>query len=204
MQVSVYRRLVNRSDFAASVDGKIRTALTHAFDQVALSKLPTDASGAYQVDVPVNPVVEKPGVGLLSVQVPGVYPVQVVTLDRSNHILARLTTHLLYTGKPTVKQSPLDVALVAPVRAAACDQPAGKPARVSEPSPPPWPPRPTTLAAHAAVPVTIARHARDPRAARQPGTDVDKATLAKLAGDGRGQSGRVVAGALRQRATWRP
>src|ERR1019366_1848092 len=153
--VSVYRRLLNRSDFVASLDGRIHTALTHAFDQVALSKLPTDATGAYLLDVPVNPLVEQPGVGLLSVQVPGVYPVQVALLDRFNHTLARLTTHLLFTGK-TFNEKPLDVALVAPVHAAPALDADGGPARVSAASSATVSAVAGALAAHPAVSVTVA------------------------------------------------
>ena len=192
LQVSVFRRLVNRSDFDASLDGKIRTALTHAFDQVALNKLTVDASGAYQVDVPVNPLVEEPGVGLLSIQVPGVYPVQVVTLDRSNRILARLTTHLLFTGKATAKQTPLDVALLAPVHAAPAIGKDGKPAKVTEAKSAALASEADAVAAHPGVPVTLTPTPETLEALAS-GTEVDKASLAKLAGAVQGTADRVVA-----------
>jgi putative peptidoglycan lipid II flippase len=178
LQVSVYARLVSRSDFAATLQGRVHT-LRHAFDQVPLSTIPTDGAGTYQLDIPVNPLVEKPGVGLLSVRDPGVYPVQVVLLDRSGHSLAELTTHLLFTGKGPLGQTALGVALVVPVHAPPALAADGRPTRLSPAASASVAALTGLVASHAGVPVTL-----DPTPqtleALAGGSEADKATLTTL------------------------
>jgi putative peptidoglycan lipid II flippase len=152
--VTVYQRLTSRSDFDESVRGHIFVGVRHS-DVRQLSMLPIQADGSVVADLPVNPTtVASSGDDFVRLSSPGVYPVDVRLLDRSGVTVARMVSHLLYTGGVSAPR--LDVAWVIPFTAAPEVGPAGQSASLAAASTKPLSALAAALAAHPKVPVTVA------------------------------------------------
>lgn len=117
LAVSVYRRVSSRTEFARTVEGRVRgTAL--AVTATALSELPPDAGGALLARLPVQDPLQPIDPTRLRLRDEGVYPVR-VELRRvgGGTVLAQLTTHLVHAAPPTDGSPKLLAAVVLPVHA---------------------------------------------------------------------------------------
>ena len=152
--VTVYQRLTSRSDFNESLLGRIHTSVRHSVTYL-LSTLPTQADGSSVVDLPVNPSTVAAGQDFLRLTSAGVYPVDVRLLDGSGQSVARLVTHLLYSGG-AVANPRLDVAWVLPVTAPPATSASVPPDRLSPDQTQRLGDLATALTRHPTVPVTLA------------------------------------------------
>ena len=121
LQLTVYEPLQTRSDFTASLAGRLHTGRLRVFDPVPLSTL--GASPA--LSITINPKAPprsatRPAAppDSMRLSTAGVYPVRVDLFDGEGAWLDRLDTHLVYVGATAALGSRLDVAMVVPVHAA--------------------------------------------------------------------------------------
>jgi putative peptidoglycan lipid II flippase len=153
-QISIYDRLQTRSDFVASLDGKVR-AVVRRFNAVDLTTLGSPA-GPFQVAIPVNPKTTRPGPDVLRLTNPGVYPVQVALYDAQGKSLSQMTTHLVFTGPNSRVATPLDVAWVVPIHVAPLVAPGGKETKLPGDTVQAFADLAAGMNDHPAVPLTLA------------------------------------------------
>jgi hypothetical protein len=117
LAVSVFRRVASRSEFALTLDDRLRGSPLNV-TATALTALTPDAAGALLVELPVQDPLQLPDPARLRLREEGVYPVR-VELRRTGGgpTLARLVTHLVYASAPQEGGEKLRVALVVPVHA---------------------------------------------------------------------------------------
>jgi putative peptidoglycan lipid II flippase len=153
LYVTIYNRLGSRSDFAASLNGKVHGRL-RSFPPAPLGSLAKNpANGAYPVTIPVAPDPAHPDAVVLVD--PGAYPVQVELRAPDNRLLAQLTTHLIYTGGLSSAQPKLAVAWVAAAHAPPALQSDGKTWRLPSGFPRRLAGLAAALASYPDVPVTL-------------------------------------------------
>ena len=127
LAVAVYRRVMNRSEFAQTLTGRLRGLPLTVTPPTPLSQLATDAAGAIVVRLPLQDPALPPDRARLRLVDQGVYPVRVeIRRTGADRALATLVTHLVYTTPPGDGGFPLKVALVLPVHAPPALQPDGK------------------------------------------------------------------------------
>lgn len=125
LAVSVFRRVSSRSEFALTLEDRVRGSAL-AVTATALADLTPDSGGALVVRLPVQDPLQPLDVTRLRLRDEGVYPVRVeVRRTGGGAALARLTTHLVYATPPTDGAPKLLAALVLPVHAAPALQPDG-------------------------------------------------------------------------------
>jgi putative peptidoglycan lipid II flippase len=153
LNVTLYNRLGSRSDFAASLNGKVHGRL-RSFPPAPLGSLARDpATGAYTYTIPVAPDPANPDAIVLAD--PGAYAVQAELRAPDNRLLAQLTTHLIYTGGLSPAQPRLGVAWVAAVHAPPALQPDGRTWRLPSGLTRRLADLTTTMAAYPDVPLTL-------------------------------------------------
>ena len=118
LAVSVYRRVSSRSEFARTLDDRVRGEPL-VVTATALTDLTPDPGGGLLVGLPVQDPLQPPDRARLRLRDEGVYPVR-VELRRigGGPTLAHLTTHLVYATAPTDGSPKLLAALVLPVHTA--------------------------------------------------------------------------------------
>jgi hypothetical protein len=202
LEVLVYPRLTTRTDFAATLKGKLRSPSDYMLGPHPVSSLGADPAGGIDITIPVNPTTDTGTVPpLITRSDSGVFPVQVRLLDHAGNTLgAPLTTFLVYASSAanSALQTPnganglprLDVALTVPVHEPPSVARNGQPARLS-------PTESSSLAALAGVlgtrrtvPLTLdaTPQTLDTLAA---GSGTDRATLATLVALANGGSDQV-------------
>ena len=112
IQLSVYQPLGSRSDFNESLADRIHTGRMNVFDPVPLTSLGANP----QLSVAVNPKSTARTGMSVHLTASGVYPVRVDLVDGAGNSLARLTTHIVYSGADA-GSGRLEVAWVAPLHA---------------------------------------------------------------------------------------
>lgn len=118
LSVAVYRRVMSRTEFAHTLDGRLRGIPLTVTPPVLLSDLGRDAAGAVLVHLPVQDPTQPPDRTRLRLGEEGVYPVRVEVRNAGGGpAVATLVTHLVYTSPPKEGGFPLRVALVLPVHA---------------------------------------------------------------------------------------
>lgn len=132
LAVAVYRRVMSRSEFAQTLEGRLRGVPLTVTPPTPLSDLATDAAGAVVVRLPIQDPTQPPDRLRLRLGEEGVYPVRVeVRSAGGGPPLATLVTHMVYTTPPKEGGFALKVALVLPVHAPPALQPGGKRALAS-------------------------------------------------------------------------
>lgn len=118
LAVSVFRRVASRSEFALTLEDRIRGSAISVSDPAPLASLPPDPAGAVQIILPVQDPSQPIDAARLRLREPGVYPVR-VELRRTGGgaVLARLVTHLVYATPPEDNGEKLRFALVVPLHA---------------------------------------------------------------------------------------
>ncbi len=151
--VTVYQRIVTRSDFELTLTDTVRgSPITVA--AAPLSDLTPDPGGAVTVRLPIQDPSLPRGGGRVALGREGVYPVRVELRERDGGaVSAKFTTHLVYVPEP-LEGSKLGFAWVVPLHAPPSFAPDG-----TRTISPPQLTRLTTLthalAAHAKVPVVL-------------------------------------------------
>jgi hypothetical protein len=137
LEVQAYTRLNNRTDFDGAVKGNPPGFIWYLTGPLALSALPADPAGGFDVGIPVNQ--EAPAGSTIptfnATVGSGVYPIQVGVYNRNGLPDGQpLTTFLVYAaGPPSVTSLPrLSVAAVLPFHASPT---IGKNGQVGAPSP---------------------------------------------------------------------
>ncbi|MDQ2725624.1 MAG: DUF6049 family protein, partial [Actinomycetota bacterium] len=192
MEVVVYPRLTTRTDFDATLKGKLRNSSEYVLGPHPVSSFAADPAGGVDITIPVNPTSDTGTVPALTTRSDsGVYPVQVRLLDHAGtDVGVPLTTFLVYVSPaagsalrspPTGSGGlpPLDVALTVPVHQPPSVARNGTPARLAQPASSALSALAGVLAAHNGVPLTIdaTPQTLDALAA---GTSADRSTLAAL------------------------
>ncbi|MDQ2726081.1 MAG: DUF6049 family protein, partial [Actinomycetota bacterium] len=192
LEVLVYPRLTTRTDFDASLRGKLRNSSDYVLGPHPVSSLAADPAGGVDITIPVNPTSDTAAVPPFTTRSDsGVYPVQVRLLDHAgNTVGAPLTTFLVYTSTAanTALRSPpsgtdslprLDVALSVPVHEPPSVARTGQPAHLDQPASAALSALAGVIVAHNAVPLTLdaTPQTLDTLAA---GSSTDRATLAAL------------------------
>lgn len=115
LAVSVFRRVASRSEFAQTLEDRIRGSALNV-TSTPLANLSPDAGGALLVQLPVQDPLLPADPARLRLRDEGVYPVR-VELRRTGGgtVLARLVTHLVYASPPQEGGEKLRLALVVPV-----------------------------------------------------------------------------------------
>jgi len=127
LAVAVYRRVMNRTEFTQTLQGRLRGVPLTVTPPTPLSELTTDPAGAILVRLGVQDPTQPPDRARLHLVDEGAYPVRVELRGKGGGApLASLVTHLVYTTPPKEGGFPLKVALVLPVHAASAVQPSGK------------------------------------------------------------------------------
>ena len=124
--ITVYKHVVDPSEFDETLNGTPVGAVVAQSDAIALSTLTPDAADPQRgvdLSVPVTAgAVAGAGTGPFTVHLPcsvgscgGVYPVRLVLTDAATHtVTSRLLTYLVYTD-PSADTEPLRFALVVPL-----------------------------------------------------------------------------------------
>lgn len=127
LAVAVYRRVMSRTEFAQTLEGRLRGVPLTVTPPTPLSDLATDAAGAVVVRLPLQDPAQPPDRLRLRLGEEGVYPVRVEVRNAGGGPpLASLVTHMVYTTPPKEGGFALKVALVLPVHAEPALQPGGK------------------------------------------------------------------------------
>jgi hypothetical protein len=126
LAVSVFRRVASRSEFALTLEDRIRGSAISVSAPAPLASLPPDPAGAVQIILPVQDPSQPVDAARLRLREPGVYPVR-VELRRTGGgaVLARLVTHLVYATPPDPGDEKLRFALVVPLHAPPALRPDG-------------------------------------------------------------------------------
>lgn len=127
LTVAVHRRVASRSEFALTLDDRVRGSALLTSPATPLSAL-TLVAGAYQVRIPIQDPAQPPEPGRLQLRLrdDGVYPVRVDIRAPGGELLDRLTTHLVYAAPPEPGAPKLLAALVLPVHAPPALRPDGE------------------------------------------------------------------------------
>ncbi|HEX2040050.1 MAG TPA: DUF6049 family protein [Acidimicrobiales bacterium] len=191
LAVSVYRRVSSRSEFARTVEGRVRGA-TLAVTATPLSELSLDPGGALLAKLPVQDPLQPADPTRLRLRDEGAYPVR-VELRRvgGGPALAQLTTHLVYATPPTDGAPKLLAALVLPVHAPPALAADGR-RRLTDAERDRLAALATALEAHAGIPLAVQPTPETLQALAE-GDERDRETLATLreALDGRQVLGRT-------------
>lgn len=127
LAVAVYRRVMSRTEFTRTLEGRLPETPLSVTPPTLLSELATDAAGAVVVRLPLQDPAQPLDAARLRLGDEGVYPVRVeVRSAGAGRPLATLVTHLVYTTPPKEGGFPLKVALVLPVHAPPALRPDGK------------------------------------------------------------------------------
>lgn len=127
LAVAVYRRVMSRTEFAQTLEGRLRGVPLTVTPATPLSDLATDAAGAVLVRLALQDPVQPPDRARLRLGEEGVYPVRVeVRNSGGGPPLATLVTHMVYVTPPKEGGFALKVALVLPIHAPPALQPGGK------------------------------------------------------------------------------
>lgn len=127
LAVAVYRRVMSRSEFTQTLEGRLRGVPLTVTPATPLSELTTDAAGAVLVRLPVQDPAQPLDRARLRLGEEGVYPVRVEARNAGGGPpLAVLVTHMVYATPPKEGGFALKVALVLPVHAPPALQPGGK------------------------------------------------------------------------------
>lgn len=127
LAVAVYRRVMSRTEFAQTLQGRLRGVPLTVTPPTTLSELATDAAGAVVVRLPVQDPAQPADQARLRLGDEGVYPVRVeVRSSGGGPPLATLVTHMVYTTPPKEGGFALKVAVVLPVHASPALRPGGK------------------------------------------------------------------------------
>ncbi|MDQ6840669.1 MAG: DUF6049 family protein [Actinomycetota bacterium] len=192
LEVVVYPRLTTRTDFDASLKGKLHNSSDYVLGPHPVSSLAADPTGGVDITIPVNPAsASGPDPPLTTRSDSGVFPVQVRLLDHAgNTVGAPLTTFLVYASAAAASSqaSPrngsnglprLDVGLTVPVGEAPSLAGDGQPTRLGARSSADLSALAGVLTRHGSVPVTldVTPQTIDTLAG---GTGTDRATLAAL------------------------
>ncbi|MDQ6784904.1 MAG: DUF6049 family protein [Actinomycetota bacterium] len=204
LEVVGYPRLTTRTDFDATLKGKLRQSSEYIWGPHPVSSLTADPTGGVDVAIPVNPTTGTGSAQAFTTRFDsGVYPFQVRLLDHAGDTVgAPLTTFVVYVSPAAVSamRAPqpgtgfprLDVALSVPVHAAPSLAGNGQPARL----PPSASASASALAAvltnHSTVPVTLDATAQTLDALGA-GSSTDRATLAALGALATGGADEVAA-----------
>lgn len=126
LAVAVYRRVMSRTEFSQTLEGRLRGVPLSVTPPTPLADLAIDAAGAVVVRLPLQDPTQPPDRARLRLGDEGVYPVRVEVRDTGGGPpLATLTTHMVYATPPKDGGFPLKVALVLPVHASPALQPGG-------------------------------------------------------------------------------
>lgn len=127
LAVAVYRRVMSRTEFAQTLEGRLRGVPLTVTPATPLSDLTTDAAGAVVVRLPVQDPGQPLDRARLRLGEEGVYPVRVEVRNAGGGPpLATLVTHMVYATPPKEGGFALKAALVLPVHAPPALQPDGK------------------------------------------------------------------------------
>ncbi|HVF75967.1 MAG TPA: DUF6049 family protein [Acidimicrobiales bacterium] len=126
LAVSVFRAVASRSEYALTLEDRIRGSAITVTPATPLAQLPPDAGGARNVHIPVQDPAQPADNGRLRLREPGVYPVR-AELRRTGGgpVLARLVTHLVYATPPADGGQKLRFGLVVPFHAPPALRPDG-------------------------------------------------------------------------------
>ena len=113
VQLTIYGALSSRSDFTETLSDRIHTPKIRPFDVVTLASLGPSPSMSFTV----NPKASSHAAQSVHLFATGVYPVRIDLFGGDGLPLARLTTHLVYSGADATSITRLDVAWVAPFHA---------------------------------------------------------------------------------------
>ncbi|HVE46001.1 MAG TPA: DUF6049 family protein [Acidimicrobiales bacterium] len=127
LAVAVYRRVMSRTEFSQTLEGRLRGVPLSVTPATTLSDLTTDAAGAVVVRLPLQDPAQPLDRGRLRLGEEGVYPVRVEVRNAGGGPpVASLVTHMVYVTPPKEGGFPLKVALVLPVHAAPALGPTGE------------------------------------------------------------------------------
>ena len=126
LAVSVFRAVASRSEFALTLEDRIRGSAITVTPATPLVQLPPDPGGARQVHIPVQDPAQPSDGARLRLREPGVYPVR-AELRRTGGgpVLARLVTHLVYAAPPAEGGQKLRFGMVLPLHAPPALRPDG-------------------------------------------------------------------------------
>lgn len=118
LAVSVFRAVTSRSEFALTLEDRIRGSAITVTPATPLAQLPPDAGGARQVHIPVQDPGGPADDTRLRLREPGVYPVRAeLRSTGGGPVLGRLVTHLVYATPPPDGGQELRFGLVVPFHA---------------------------------------------------------------------------------------
>jgi hypothetical protein len=119
---AVYAAVRTRSEFALTVNDDFARRPMYVAAVTPLAQMPADPSNPN--DKLVQLAVNDPSQPSVTLRSPGVYPVQLQLRDKSNNVIAKVTTHLLYvTAAPDFPK--LNVTWIVPFHATPTLQPDG-------------------------------------------------------------------------------
>lgn len=124
LAVSVFRRVQTRSEYALTLQNRIRSGEISTVS-TPLSDLTPDAAGAVLIQLNLSDPTGRDRTAL-HITAPGVYPVRVELRSIADgDVLDHLVTHLVLANPPDASGQKLGVALVVPVSAPLAIQPDG-------------------------------------------------------------------------------
>lgn len=175
--VTVFRRVQSRSEFALTLQNRIRSGEISS-TSYPLTELSADAAGSRSIQLTLQDPTKRDRAAL-PISTPGVYPVRVELRTASDgQVMDRFVTHLLYAVPPDSGGEKLGVALVLPVHGPPAIGPLGSrkldPAAESGIDA-----LAAALTAQPDVPVTL-RPTPETLEALANGTEAQRATLAEL------------------------